>query len=49
MNKRINNRMGVDYMVKVSVLAVLAFLIMLIELPLPFLSLIHISEPTRPY
>lgn len=36
MNKRINNRMGVDHMVKVSVLAVLAFLIMLIELPLPF-------------
>lgn len=36
MNKRINNKMGVDYMVKVSVLAVLAFLIMLIELPLPF-------------
>lgn len=36
MNKRINSRMGVDYMVKVSVLSVLAFLIMLIELPLPF-------------
>lgn len=36
LNKKLNSKMGVDYMVKVSVLSVLAFLIMLIEIPLPF-------------
>ena len=54
-SRRVGRRLDQGTLPWMGVLTALAFVLMMLTLPLPggtsvhFLSLIHISEPTRPY